>query len=219
MSGIFGRTLGMPFAQWSQDSSCWKTSEDISLWDLPMSLETLPPWGCLLDGELFELPMPELLTTEQGFSSLLLSTPDTMPEAPNSGSNRRSHPSGLLNQVLAAELLPTARATSSMAQPLDTTLSMYRNRGHSKFRLEETIAILFPTPTVNDMGAGKDPQKWQEWTAKMRQAHGNGNGHGKSLEQEALLISANTSQLSIDGNASSDDLLQHLPFDETIEID
>lgn len=207
MSGIFGRTLGMPFAQWSQESSCWKTSEDISLWDLPMCLETLPPWGCLLDGELFELPMPELLTTEQGFSSLLLSTPDTMPEAPNSGSNRRSHPSGLLNQVLAAELLPTARATSSMAQPLDTTLSMYRNRGHSKFRLEETIAILFPTPTCQ---AAKHPTM---------DDRGIGSLDDANLWSVIGRISANTSQLSIDGNASSDDLLQHLPFDETIEID
>lgn len=36
------------------------------------------------------------------------------------------------------------------------------------------------------MGAGKDPQWWDEWTERMKEAHGNGNGHGKSLEQEAL---------------------------------
>ena len=44
---------------------------------------------------------------------------------------------------------------------------------------------LLPTPAVNDMGAGKNPEDWDEWTAAMRAKHGNGNGHGKSLEIEA----------------------------------
>ncbi len=42
-----------------------------------------------------------------------------------------------------------------------------------------------PTPAVNDMGRGKTPADWDAWTAKMQAAHGNGNGHGKSLEIEA----------------------------------
>ena len=45
---------------------------------------------------------------------------------------------------------------------------------------------LLPTPAVNDMGAGKTVQQWDEWTAKMQAAHGNGNGHGASLSIEAL---------------------------------
>ena len=44
---------------------------------------------------------------------------------------------------------------------------------------------LLPTPAVNDMGAGKTPPQWDEWTARMKADHGNGNGHGKSLEIEA----------------------------------
>jgi DNA (cytosine-5)-methyltransferase 1 len=35
------------------------------------------------------------------------------------------------------------------------------------------------------MGAGKTPEAWDAWTEKMRAAHGNGNGHGKSLAIEA----------------------------------
>lgn len=54
--------------------------------------------------------------------------------------------------------------------------------------LQHAIAHLLPTPTVNDMGAGKDPEKWQEWTEKMRDSHKNGNGHDKSLEQEAISL-------------------------------
>ena len=44
---------------------------------------------------------------------------------------------------------------------------------------------LLPTPAVNDMGAGKTVEQWDAWTAKMKAAHGNGNGHGASLAIEA----------------------------------
>ena len=47
------------------------------------------------------------------------------------------------------------------------------------------LPTLLPTPAVNDMGRGKTPEDWDAWTAKMQAAHGNGNGHGKSLEIEA----------------------------------
>lgn len=47
------------------------------------------------------------------------------------------------------------------------------------------IVHLLPTPAVNDMGAGKTPPQWDEWTERMRTEHGNGNGHGKSLAIEA----------------------------------
>lgn len=43
---------------------------------------------------------------------------------------------------------------------------------------------LLPTPAVNDMGANKTPEQWDEWTERMRAKHGNGNGHGKSLNVE-----------------------------------
>ena len=44
---------------------------------------------------------------------------------------------------------------------------------------------LLPTPAVNDMGRGKTVEDWDAWTASMQAKHGNGNGHGKSLEIEA----------------------------------
>ena len=51
--------------------------------------------------------------------------------------------------------------------------------------LPSAVVQLLPTPAVNDMGAGKTPEQRDAWTAKMREAHGNGNGHGPSLEIEA----------------------------------
>lgn len=48
----------------------------------------------------------------------------------------------------------------------------------------QAVKVL-PTPVVNDMGDGKTVEWWDEWTAKMKSAHGNGNGHGPSLAIEA----------------------------------
>ena len=47
------------------------------------------------------------------------------------------------------------------------------------------VLSLLLTPAVNDMGEGKDVDAWDAWTERMRAAHGNGNGHGKSLAIEA----------------------------------
>jgi hypothetical protein len=189
----------MPLARYDLNEQCWKTSVAISLWALTMSSLTLPPWGCLHDGELYELPTPERPTIEPGYSSL-----------------------------------PTPRATSAMSDPLETTRSMRHQRGYSKFRLEETVAMLptpramngqqrnqtiymregpqnlenalalLPTPAVNDMGAGKDPQAWTEWAARQKAADGRPAPHGKSLEQEALKVLATpTAGLGMGGGRRS----------------
>lgn len=38
------------------------------------------------------------------------------------------------------------------------------------------------------MGKAYTPDEWDAWTDKMKAAHGNGNGHGKSLEIEAARL-------------------------------
>lgn len=60
-----------------------------------------------------------------------------------------------------------------------------RAGGHGP-TLADQVEHLLPTPAVNDMGAGKTLEQWDEWTSRMRAAHANGNGHGKSLSIEAL---------------------------------
>jgi hypothetical protein len=74
---------------------------------------------------------------------------------------------------------------------------------------------LLPTPAVNDMGEGKTPDVWDEWTAKMQAAHGNGNGHGKSLAIEAqrLLPTPKTTDAKSDGPSN---LERHSPSLVTI---
>jgi hypothetical protein len=53
---------------------------------------------------------------------------------------------------------------------------------------EPESSLLLPTPVVNDMGAGKTVERWDEWTASLKMSHGNGNGHGPSLSIEALRL-------------------------------
>ena len=73
-------------------------------------------------------------------------------------------------------LLPTPVADHSCGLPSDGT--DYQS-------LPNAVVALLPTPAVNDMGAAYTPETWDEWTAKMKAAHNNGNGHGKSLNVEA----------------------------------
>lgn len=57
-----------------------------------------------------------------------------------------------------------------------------------------TVTTLLPTPVVNDMGEGKTPSEWSEWSEAMRAKHGNGNGHGASLAIEAQLLPTPTAR-------------------------
>lgn len=45
-----------------------------------------------------------------------------------------------------------------------------------------------PTPVVNDMGAGKSVEWWDEWTTAQKAKHNNSNGHGPSLNIELLKL-------------------------------
>lgn len=80
---------------------------------------------------------------------------------------------------LTGALLPTPRAT-------DGTNGGPNQRGSSGDLMLPSAVHLLPTPAVNDMGAGKTVEAWDEWTARMKSSHGNGNGHGASLHIESL---------------------------------
>lgn len=66
-----------------------------------------------------------------------------------------------------------------------------RAGGHS-VSLQDALhgLTLLPTPAVNDMGEGKTIDAWDEWTAKMKAKHANGNGHGKSLAIELQRVAS-----------------------------
>lgn len=86
---------------------------------------------------------------------------------------------------------PDASSPETRSEPR----SQKRHPGESQVSLGEQIQALLPTPVVNDMGEGKTPEAWDDWTDRMRAEHGNGNGHGKSLsiELQRLLPTPRTS--------------------------
>ena len=100
------------------------------------------------------------------------------PRATRGGSSTET--AYLLNGADRKGLLPTPRAT-------DGTKGGPNQRGSSgDLMLPSAVARLLPTPAVNDMGAGKTVEAWDDWTAAQKAKHGNGNGHGPSLHIEAL---------------------------------
>ena len=202
-----GLTSYEPFAKWDHDSQSWRTSEATCLLALTLSSLTLPAWGGLHDGELFEHPTPALATSVLDCSSLPTPTradyrtPPTNPGIRNGGSgvmpaSEHSLPTKILG------LLPTPKSAHGGAESVKKRPSGAKGSTNLE-------GALLPTPAVNDMGRGKTPEDWDAWTDKMKAAHGNGNGHGKSLEIEAARIGAITAPPSPDGNASSDDTHQH----------
>jgi hypothetical protein len=91
-----------PIAQWNPTTCLWET-EALTLFSErqePFS-ETWPTSGMTRCGRLFPLPASGHPIGGNESSSLeLLHTPDTMPDAPNKGSNTKSKPAGLGNQVI-----------------------------------------------------------------------------------------------------------------------
>lgn len=76
------------------------------------------------------------------------------------------------------ERLTSARGSSSspnLPTPHSNASTGPGRQGRQGGMNLQTAMSLLPTPAVNDMGAGKTPQQWDEWTAKMHAKHANGN--------------------------------------------
>ena len=180
MNDTYGRTSLTPLAYYDPESCSWKMCQDTFPWEDPELLATLPAWGMTRNGVLSALPTPGRLTAARESSSLLLPTLST-----ENNENRQSPGYG---PNLGTILLPTP------------TRRDYK--GHNQRRDATCLpGALLPTPAVNDMGAGKTLEWWDEWTATMQAKHGNGNGHGKSLSIE-VLRSATTGPPSDGGKPS-----------------
>jgi hypothetical protein len=204
-----------------------------------MSSLTLPAWGYLRDGALYELPTPEHPTIEQGYSSL--PTPMARDYKDESLPPRLWGPKAYESELptaVALHLMPTPRAQNGEQrnqtiykrngpQNLENALALLPTpinsdyntpasewmESHDRLQLRDIKALL-PTPAVNDMGAGKDPQACDEWAARQKAADGRPAPHGKSLEQEALRVGVTTHQPSIAGSTSLDDAHQAPLFNE-----
>lgn len=176
MSATFGRMSPQPFAYYDPDTCSVRTSQATFPWDSTPSSPTLPPWGSMSGGELYERPTPAPLTAARDCSSSLLLPTSRATDGEKGGPNQVNG-RGVRDSLpgLAPTLLPTPTSRD--------------HKGRIQ-RDDQTClpGALLPTPAVNDMGRGKTVEDWDEWTDRMRAEHGNGNGHGKSLEIEALRL-------------------------------
>lgn len=93
---------------------------------------------------------------------------------------------------LPTSALPTSETACSSSVSLGTPSaraakganSVRVASGDTRGLLENQIAAHLPTPVVNDMGANKTVEWWDDWVAEKKAQHGNGNGHGNSLAIE-----------------------------------
>jgi len=69
MTDTCGPTWLMPFAYYDPDTSSVRTSQATFPWDSTPSSPTLPPWGSMRGGELYERPTPAPLTAARDCSS------------------------------------------------------------------------------------------------------------------------------------------------------
>ena len=183
-------------AFYDPDSSSWRTSQGSLLSEVFPLLERLPDWATTADGALCAQATPgHLIAVRDGSASPNLPTPRSFL------ANVAARPLKIrdvykCNLEEAVALLPTPRAQNGEPRnmkPWIRPLDQPQN-------LENAIARLLPTPTVN--GAFNDgPSQWER--------------NSLPLPIVALqFTSALTWQRSNDGNGSLDDQHPTLPIAE-----
>ena len=146
-----------------REASFWRTSQPSllpppPLWTkpkalsknapLPASWENWPTAGGTQSGSLFLRPTWAPATGAHGGSASpgagKWDTPDTMPEAPNSGSNRRTQPAGLGNQARAvmSQQWPTPNAHDGRRPGADLKSTQGGNLNRD--------AVMWMTPSVSN---------------------------------------------------------------------
>ena len=140
MPDTSGPTSPAPLAFYDPESSSWRTSQATLLSDsMPCSV-TLPRWGSMRSGALYERPMLAPATSEPDCSSSL---PTPRANA-STGKGRRGE--GGPNLQTAVAMLPTPLARDAKGR--DTPDSQ---GGPS---LPEAVFRMLPTPTANDAKSG-----------------------------------------------------------------
>jgi len=149
MNAGSGRTSDASLAKWNPEDSSWRTSQ-ASFWEeYSPYLESWPRTGTTRSGQLFALPTLARRTGANG--ALSWPTPDTMPEAPNSGSNVTSRPKSLLLNALRV----TNWATP-ISQEQKTGVANHQGRS-----LNKEVA-LWATPMAADDGKKVTPNSNQD---------------------------------------------------------
>lgn len=211
MNDTCGPLYAQPLMRFDQATQSCRTSEATSLWDLPMSSPTLPASGSMRNGELFERPILERPTNVIASSSLptpraqarqdiymredyhfnleeaLATLPTPMTDSGRQSGECRDFGGDLLHGVTCENCKVVTLPTPNARDYKDQSFSPRVLDGRSHGELPEIVGRNFlPTRAVNDMGAGKDPEQFEQWRLRQKSADGRTAVHGKSLYQEAL---------------------------------
>ena len=188
MTGICGRTSQTPFAYYDPASACLRTSQGTLDLGLTVSSPTLPPWGCMSDGVLYERRTPVPRTAGNGSSSL----PGT-PRAGGGDSVENNRERRNLEDHVA-RLLPTPLSDNSRGLPQPQTayqslpdavidFGPYREACE---RWEPVVGRAAPPPTVQDGPRRRLNPTFVEWMMGLPQRHVTG-GQTSRVQQLKML--------------------------------
>lgn len=227
-----------PIATWNPARSVWETTQTMLCGHSELFSETWPAWGMTQGGVAFALPtrVPRM----DGSASSSLPTPRAT-DGTKGGPNQRGS-SGDLMLPSAVAMLPTPVSDNSRGLPspgtdfqslpnvaaslLPTPTMQAAKHGSTPDTTANAhgynlwdIPHLLPTPAVNDMGAGKTPEQWDEWTARLKLLGINGNGHGPSLAIEAArLLPTPTVQDAENVAGQSQEARNSLPLNAAVRL-
>ena len=151
--------MPVQIAKWDSARDAWTDESRIDLFSelSDVFLGTFPTSGMTVNGVAYELPtwehhMEDIASSSLPLGARVFSTPDTMPDAPNTGSNSNMT-MGLGNQV--RELLPTP-----LANEAEKAWVGKRESKGQKYLSHIIGEHLLPTPTTSEgTGAGSGPNK------------------------------------------------------------
>ncbi len=125
-------------------------------------------------------------------------------------------------QLIAVRDGSVLLGTPRSAQGDDRNNNIYLRPLGKPQNLENQIArVLLPTPAVNDMGAGKTIEWWDEWSARQKASDGRPAPHGKSLSIEAQRLTGEECQKLLPTPTQRDykdtgDLKRTVPDDDSL---
>ncbi len=161
-------------ATWNPTTQLWETDQlDLFSGHLEPYSETFATSGMTRNGRLLPLETSAHPIGGSGSLSLptgaeMFHTPDTMPDAPNKGSNTKSKPAGLGNQVMA--LLPTPDTGMTPNGHGRRGGKNKKGNGHqSGASLDQVAVNLLPTPRASD--GPEATSHGRTWSATDRSLH------------------------------------------------
>lgn len=181
---VFGVSKPESLARFDPLTSSWRTHQHSLFGGGFELLETLPAWGMIVAGELYQLPMPSglmahraLITSESGFGlSERVPTPRASDGEKCSGPHNGS-PDTLPSYVKAVPRVPTPRKIDGRSATENTTdgclIRGFEKEGGTNLAeyMQMSQRRLLPVPRV-PTPMKSDADKWNNMTAEERIAKG-----------------------------------------------